>query len=110
MFKFPIAYLNSNDGSGLLAFGEGSKLTVFKNNDVTPINSFLEENKGNFIFGYIGYDMKNGIEKLSSSLPDSKGFPDVFLWVPDAVVKLDGENFRFLQGEKKPEHFEFLNY
>ncbi|MBU2018006.1 MAG: anthranilate synthase component I family protein, partial [Bacteroidetes bacterium] len=63
-----------------------------------------------FIFGYIGYDMKNAFEKLESKNQDSKLFPEAYLWVPDCVLKIQSENFEFLQGEKKQEHFAFLNY
>lgn len=110
MFHFPISYLNSNDGSGLLAFGDGEKLQCSYSGSIDHIRSFTERNKGKYIFGYIGYDVKNDIENLQSENEDYKGFPDVFLWVPECVVSMNSENLEFLQGEKSSEHFEFLNY
>ncbi|MCT4561006.1 MAG: aminodeoxychorismate synthase component I [Crocinitomicaceae bacterium] len=110
MFQFPISYLNSNDGSGLLAFGEGEKLQCSFPGSIERIKTFTEKNKGKYIFGYIGYDVKNDIEKLKSNNTDYKHFPDVFLWVPSCVVSMNSENLEFLQGEKTSEHFEFLNY
>lgn len=109
MFDFPIVYLNSNDGSGLLAFGEGPTLKL-NQPSLQQIDEFVRENTGKFIFGYLGYDVKNAVEQLKSENEDYKGFPDVFLWVPDCVVKMYGENFKFLQTSGKSEQFKFLNY
>lgn len=110
MFQFPISYLNSNDGSGLLAFGHGEKLQCSFEGSIEQINLFTQKNKGKYIFGYIGYDVKNDIEQIESKNEDYKDFPDVFLWVPECVVSMNSENLEFLQGEKTTEHFEFLNY
>lgn len=110
MINFPVAYLNSNDGSGLLAFGEGERLIANSGMALHDLELFLNYHAKKYLFGYLGYDLKNEIENLKSENKDNKGFPDLFFWVPKYVVKLQGEHFEFVQGDKTRESFDFLNY
>jgi para-aminobenzoate synthetase component I len=110
VFNFPISYLNSNDGSGLLAFGDGDTLKYKKGAAFPALEAFVEKHKGQFIFGYLGYDLKNETEILSSKNIDRLEFPDVHFWVPKYVVELKNEDLIFLQGEKCSESFDFLNF
>ena len=41
-----------------------------------------------FIFGYIGYDVKNDIEKLHSENHDGLGFSDLFFFQPKKIIIL----------------------
>lgn len=41
-----------------------------------------------WLFGHFGYDLKNEIEALSSSNPDRVGFPDLFFFVPEYLIKI----------------------
>ena len=109
-FDFPIAYLNSNDGSSMLAFGEKESLTITDGNSWDLLDEFLVKHADNYVFGCLNYNLKNQIESLSTRNRDQHDFPMVQFFVPNCVVKLDHENFEFLQGEKTNENFEFLNY
>lgn len=42
-----------------------------------------------WLFGHLGYDLKNETENLTSSLPDKNGFPDLFFFVPEIVIELN---------------------
>jgi para-aminobenzoate synthetase component 1 len=110
MKQFPIAYLNSNDGSGLLAFGDGPRIKTNAGRAFEELQEFIGDQPNKFIFGYLAYDLKNELEKVYSKNIDNKKFPDLFFWVPEHVVKMNGEHFEFLQGEKTVESFEFLEY
>lgn len=110
MINFPVAYLNSNDGSGLLAFGEGERLVADSGTALHDLELFIKYHSKKFLFGYLSYDLKNEIENLKSENTDNKEFPEMFFWVPKYVVKLQGEHFEFVQGEKTKESFDFLNY
>ncbi|HEX2630026.1 MAG TPA: chorismate-binding protein, partial [Chitinophagaceae bacterium] len=41
-----------------------------------------------WLFGHLGYDLKNEIEHLSSSHPDPIGFADLFFFEPEVVIRL----------------------
>jgi para-aminobenzoate synthetase component 1 len=110
MKNIPISYLNSNDGSGLLAFGEGDKILTSSSNSIDELSNFVNSHSGSYIFGFLSYDLKNEIEKLTSLNHDGLNFPEVCFWIPKYVVKLRNEHFEFVQGEKNSESIAFLNY
>lgn len=109
MNQNPIAYLNSNDGSGLLAFGEGERFVMDQNTPISALQNFIDTHKDKYIFGYLGYDLKNQLHGLTSKNEDKLKFPEAFLWVPKYVVNLLKENFEFFQGQKDSEALEYLN-
>lgn len=98
MTNAPVAYLNSNDGTALLAFGEGPTIAAF-NNSMRQMVDFIELHRGKYIFGYISYDLKNEIEELSSDNFDGHSFPNIYLWIPEHVVQIKDDHFEFLQGD-----------
>lgn len=110
MYDFPIAYLNSNDGSGILAFGEGDRIRLEGNPALPKLQEFIDQHAGKHLVGYISYDVKNEIEDLASSHEDRLQFPMIYFWCPKYVVRLNHENFEFVQGDKTTESFDFLNY
>ena len=105
-----ICYLNSNDGTGILTFGIETEIKSTGVNSIEKLQSFLNENKDSYIFGCLSYDLKNDIENLNSINFDGLEFPDLHFWKPKYVVRLQKENYIFLQGEKNAEIFDFLNY
>ena len=105
-----ICYLNSNDGTGILTFGIETEIKSSGVNSIEKLQSFLNENKDFYIFGCLSYDLKNDIENLNSTNFDGLEFPDLHFWKPKYVVRLQKENYIFLQGEKNAEIFDFLNY
>lgn len=109
-FDFPITYLNSNDGSSILAFGSTYSIIVTENNSLERLTEFIRFHSNSYLFGSINYNVKNEIEDLSSSNSDETAFPQMIFYVPKCVVKIDHENFEFLQGDRNAENFEFLNY
>lgn len=110
MYNFPIAYLNSNDGSGILAFGDGDKILLDGPKILDRLQQFIDEHKGEHLVGYISYDVKNEIENLASNNEDRLQFPLIYFWCPKYVVRMKNENFEFVQGDKTSESFEFLNF
>ena len=95
----PIAYLNSNNGSSILAFGVGPSLRL-ENGGLTELQEFIDANKGEYIFLALSYDLKNDIEKLSSKNTDNVEFPKAILWVPENVVRISENHWSFLKGEQ----------
>lgn len=110
MNEYPIIYLNSNDGSGFLAFGDGPIFVKEEGASIQAIQDFIYAHSGEYLFGHLGYDLKNDFYALTSANTDQLNFPDTFLWVPKYVVKIVKDHFDFLQGEKNVESFDFLNH
>ncbi|MEX0681079.1 MAG: aminodeoxychorismate synthase component I [Balneolales bacterium] len=54
------------------------------------LKSFREMHPG-WLFGWLGYDLKNNIELLESRNPDPVGLPDLFFFIPGLVLKIDRE-------------------
>lgn len=52
------------------------------------LDRFIHTHSGKWIFGHLGYDIKNQIETLSSGHPDGIQFPDLFFFVPATVISL----------------------
>ena len=105
-----ICYFNSNDGSGLLGFGVKDFIRTQENPCLDKLQNFIDSNKSNYIFGALNYNLKNEIENLESHQTDFLNFPQILFWIPKYVIKIQKENFEFVQGEKNEESFNFLNY
>ena len=109
MNQFPIIYLNSNDGTGLLAFGEGETIILKKNDTLQKLQEFIDQQKGNYLFGYLSYDLKEQLHDLKSENNDGLLFPETYFWKPKYVVNLHKESVDFLQGEKNNESLNFIS-
>ena len=83
----PVVYLNSNDGTSVVAFGDGPTLKLNVGNALNQLSDFLETHKGNYCFGYLGYDLKNEIEDLESNNRDYIDSPTCFFFVPNGWLK-----------------------
>jgi para-aminobenzoate synthetase component 1 len=105
----PLVLLDKNNGTKLLAFGAREALCVREGDALEHLDLFVEQHKGNYIFGYLSYDLKNQLEKLSSNNKSFFDLPLLHFFVPNYVVELTGENTTFLQGEKSKEAEVFLD-
>lgn len=71
----------------LLAAGIRRQLKANAGDALNQLQQFTDEKKS-WLFGHLGYDLKNEIEKLSSSNPDSILFPDLFFFEPEIIIRL----------------------
>ncbi|MBS1510780.1 MAG: anthranilate synthase component I family protein [Bacteroidetes bacterium] len=71
----------------LLAVGSQKNISCTAGNAFQLLQQFVEENPG-WLFGHLGYDLKNELEKLPSSHSDKIGFEDLHFFVPETVIKL----------------------
>ena len=101
--------MNSNDGSSMLAFGERERIRLEFAEDLKALEDFLQRNQGLYLFGCLSYDLKQTLHGLTSDNEDTVCFPDLIFWIPEYVVRMDHENFEFLQGEKTEESLDFVN-
>lgn len=107
-------FLNNNSGYRLLAVTNLSNSNVIEGDDIVALDKFVSKNKGDYIFGFMSYDLKNQIENLTSNNPDRIGFPCFYFFVPDILLKInDLNNFEYLKGKKSKSNdkviLDFLN-
>jgi para-aminobenzoate synthetase component 1 len=93
-----------------LAFGDGPIFVKEEGVSIEAIQDFIDGHAGQYLFGHLGYDLKNDFYALTSANTDQLNFPDTFLWAPKYVVKIVKDHFEFLQGKKTTESFDFLNH
>jgi len=85
----------------LLAAGSKKNITAAAGTAFETLKDFYKENKG-WLFGHLGYDLKNETEKLHSKNVDGIGFDDLHFFVPEVVIKLgEAEVNIFCEGEAK---------
>lgn len=82
----PVAILKARGSRMTVEQAAGS--TSFEANPWDALSGFREEHKG-WIFGYLGYDLKNSLEALHSDNPDPVHAPDMYFMVPGLLVKFD---------------------
>ena len=65
-------------------------LDVFNANAGKALQSFqrFQENQNDWLFGHLGYDLKNETERLTSANIDGVGFDDILFFVPQYVFCL----------------------
>lgn len=76
-----------------IVVGMGAKATL-KLDEVSNAFEQLKEfhtQHNSWLLGYLGYDLKNGVEKLQSNNPDGLGFAPMYFFVPEVLVTLKGE-------------------
>ncbi|MFT6500282.1 MAG: para-aminobenzoate synthetase component 1 [Crocinitomicaceae bacterium] len=106
----PLTYLNENDGSGILAFGSGPTFILDEKSDLDAMQSFIDANKGAYIFTTLSYDLKLKIQGLESKNEDSQNYPLATLWVPKTVIAIDNEKIKeYLIGEQSLENEGFVS-
>ena len=58
------------------------------------------------IYGYMGYDLKNQLEKLESKHEDHVGFADMYFFKPRFILEIEGD--RLTLNRNYPETFELV--
>lgn len=74
-----------------MAAGVKRGLKADAGNALEQLQQFIESRTGGlgWLFGHLGYDLKNEIEQLSSSHTDDIGFPDLFFFEPEVLIRLN---------------------
>ncbi len=58
------------------------------------LKEYQSETK-DWIFGYLSYDLKNDVEKLSSNNHDGLDFPELLFFQPKRIIKIKGDMVEF---------------
>ncbi len=77
-----------------LLAGAGAKSRITSNNNEDGFRKLenCAANNNDWLFGHLGYDLKNGIENLTSNNPDNHQFDDLHFFIPELVISLKGSN------------------
>lgn len=75
----------------LLAAGSKSSVEIEAGKAFDALRRFSTENKNEWLFGHLGYDLKNETEKLHSGNADGIGFSDLHFFVPEIVLELQND-------------------
>src|SRR5688500_11943017 len=71
----------------LLAAGLKNSFTTKPGYELKDLQNFLNE-KPRWLFGHLGYDLKDETEGLPSMHPDKLGFPGIFFFEPKIIIRL----------------------
>lgn len=108
MKDFPIAYLQTDAHSAILAFGEEARCVTTPGKALENLSDFTKKHAGAYLFTALSYDLKNEIEKLSSSNVDITEFPDLICWKASNVISIHNQEITWLQGEKNEKTAQFI--
>ncbi|MCW3089143.1 MAG: anthranilate synthase component family protein [Ferruginibacter sp.] len=72
----------------MLAVGAKRNIEADAGNVFHSLKEFAGK-QGEWLFGHLGYDLKNETEQLSSMNDDEIGFPDCHFFVPEMVLQLN---------------------
>ncbi|MDX1637969.1 MAG: anthranilate synthase component I family protein [Balneolaceae bacterium] len=79
-------------------YRENGEITRTETGDPWLAVSRFQEQAGDWLFGYLGYDLKNHLEQLESVNPDEVGAPDLYMMVPGLLIEWKGNEWRVLRG------------
>jgi len=91
------AWLNSNDSQkeSIIALGVNHEIALTKtHNAFDQLKEFYNQH-ADWLFGYLGYDLKNDVEQLESKNLDLHQFPVLHFFQPKAIIETNG-NFTIL--------------
>lgn len=99
---YDVVWLESNGhpdvfGSfdGILAVDALTSLQTDAHNAFEDLKAYQQETK-DWIFGYLSYDLKNDVERLSSNNYDGLEFPELFFFQPKKIIRISGSQVEFL--------------
>ncbi len=84
----------TSDRLALVAIGAREILSSDAGQAFDKLEQFYNASK-DWMFGYLGYDLKNELEPLSSLNKDIIGFPDLQFFVPQTVIEINENHLVF---------------
>lgn len=84
----------------LIAVGVKDELTANSGNAFDALEDFRKTNK-EWMLGFLGYDLKNETEHLTSSHPRQLEFPDLYFFVPQHVIVLRSTEVEIVSDDPK---------
>jgi para-aminobenzoate synthetase component 1 len=82
----------------LIAFDIDKEIEQSYGNAFEQLKSFVLTNK-DWMFGLLGYDLKNEIENFPSQKEDLLNFPDLYFFIPKNLIIIKGTDVSVLKGK-----------
>lgn len=82
----------------LIAAGFDEELKADAGTAFAQLKSFYEKHQ-NWMFGLLSYELKNEVEQLNSLHSDELHFPDLFFFVPQYLLAIQGNSVKVLKGD-----------
>jgi para-aminobenzoate synthetase component 1 len=82
----------------LIAIGAKTAITANTGNAFDKLEAFRKNNQ-DWLCGFLGYDLKNELEKLSSQNPDNLQFPDLYFFAPVHLIIIKDDNAEIISDE-----------
>lgn len=87
----------------LVAAGAVSVLETNTGHAFERLRLFQHDKKGDWLFGFFGYDLKNELEQLASRHFDGIGLPDIGFFQPETVVGIKNDRIEIQTVGRVPE-------
>lgn len=84
----------------LIAIGQQEQLKAPAGTAFAQLQAFYESNK-DWMFGLLSYELKNEVEQLQSRHSDELHFPDLFFFVPQYLIAIQGTQIEILKGDEE---------
>jgi para-aminobenzoate synthetase component 1 len=98
-------YLDSNNFNDpyskfdtLIAAGVKRSVTANTGSAFDELAKFRKDNPG-WLTGFLSYDLKNEIERLSSANPDHLNFPDLYFFAPQHLILINGNKVEVISDD-----------
>ena len=82
----------------LIAIGAKAEITANTGDAFEVLQSFRKSNP-EWLCGFLGYDLKNEIENLTSQNPDRLQFPDLYFFAPEHLIIIKGNAAEIISDE-----------
>ncbi|MES2419243.1 MAG: anthranilate synthase component I family protein [Bacteroidota bacterium] len=82
----------------LIATGARYELKAQGGNAFSKLRSFYETHK-DWMFGLFSYELKNEVENLSTCRNDQLNFPDLYFFIPEYLIAIQGTKLKVLIGD-----------
>lgn len=83
----------------LIAFGTRQELTASVGKAFSSLKTFVNQHT-DWMFGLLTYDLKNETEDLPDRNPDALLFPDLYFFVPQYLISINGTTAKVLKGDE----------
>lgn len=96
-----VVWLDSNNHTGTYCSFDAILAVDALTVQVTDVQNAFEDLKeyhkqtNDWLFGYLSYDLKNDVERLSSTNFDGLHFPDLYFFQPKKIISIIGNRVEF---------------